>query len=164
MLAAKEGMPLLRARAQSIADGEGAEKHRPHRSGREAAKESDFKGVDRKRGDDDCEINRRDTDNGYTEEKEKQNIEDLASGVERRNKYALSVIKRIENRLGGVIVLPSNSSRSTNPNAAMPAAHSQHHRRQRWRISVSSQVESLIRDATSLDNLSQMFEGWAPWI
>jgi hypothetical protein len=31
-------------------------------------------------------------------------------------------------------------------------------------LSVSEYVESLIEEATSVDNLSRMFEGWMPWI
>lgn len=31
-------------------------------------------------------------------------------------------------------------------------------------LSVGAQVSALIRDATSLDNLSQMYEGWSAWI
>ena len=32
------------------------------------------------------------------------------------------------------------------------------------RLSVSEHVERIISEATSLDNLAVMYEGWTPWI
>lgn len=70
---------------------------------------------------------------------------DPSTSVENRifrgkNPYAMSVLKRVEMKIDG---------RGISENQA---------------ISVSEQVDFLLKQATSLDNLCNMYEGWTPWI
>ncbi|CAL9703653.1 unnamed protein product [Knipowitschia caucasica] len=60
--------------------------------------------------------------------------------VQERNSYAVSVWKRVKAKLEG---------RDIDPNR---------------RISVTEQVDMVIKEATSLDNLSQLYEGWTAWV
>ncbi|XP_059068021.1 uncharacterized protein LOC131052623 [Cryptomeria japonica] len=57
-----------------------------------------------------------------------------------KNAYAVSVLKRVEARLEGRDI---DGKRQ---------------------FTVSEQVDHLIRQATSIDNLCNMYEGWTPWI
>jgi phosphatidylinositol kinase/protein kinase (PI-3 family) len=59
--------------------------------------------------------------------------------VQERNRYGLHVMKRVKEKLDGHI------------DQAEPS-------------SVPNQVQWLIEQATSVDNLSVMYEGWTPWI
>ncbi|KAF3786353.1 Serine/threonine-protein kinase [Nymphaea thermarum] len=58
----------------------------------------------------------------------------------RKNAYALSVLKRVEMKLDGRGI---DGDRS---------------------LSISEQVDYLLKQATSIDNLCNMYEGWTPWI
>lgn len=60
--------------------------------------------------------------------------------VQERNSYAVSVWKRVKAKLEG---------RDIDPNR---------------RISVTEQVDMVIKEATSLDNLAQLYEGWTAWV
>ena len=55
----------------------------------------------------------------------------------------------------------AGASRSTVPASHEGPATTQASSRQ---LTVAEQVDLLLRQATSLDNLSRMFEGWMPWI
>uniref|UniRef100_A0A7N0T1F2 non-specific serine/threonine protein kinase n=1 Tax=Kalanchoe fedtschenkoi TaxID=63787 RepID=A0A7N0T1F2_KALFE len=57
-----------------------------------------------------------------------------------KNSYALSVLRRVEMKLDGRDVPDKRES------------------------SVCEQVDYLLRQATSIDNLCNMYEGWTPWI
>ncbi|XP_024923755.3 uncharacterized protein LOC107435549 [Ziziphus jujuba] len=57
-----------------------------------------------------------------------------------KNPYAMLVLRRVEMKLDGRDIVD--------------------HRE----ISISEQVEYLLKQATSLDNLCNMYEGWTPWI
>ncbi|XP_013115511.2 serine/threonine-protein kinase Smg1 isoform X1 [Stomoxys calcitrans] len=61
-------------------------------------------------------------------------------GEQKRNAYAVSVWKRIRMKLEG---------RDPDPNR---------------RSSVAEQVEYVIAEATSEDNLASLYEGWTPWV
>ncbi|KAK9165650.1 hypothetical protein Scep_000841 [Stephania cephalantha] len=66
---------------------------------------------------------------------------DGASHVARgKNPYALSVLRRVEMKLDG---------RDIENNRV---------------INISEQVDYLLKQATSIDNLCNMYEGWTPWI
>lgn len=60
--------------------------------------------------------------------------------VQERNSYAVSVWKRVKAKLEG---------RDIDPNR---------------RISVTEQVDLVIKEATNLDNLAQLYEGWTAWV
>ncbi|XP_043946465.1 serine/threonine-protein kinase SMG1-like [Protopterus annectens] len=60
--------------------------------------------------------------------------------VQERNSYAVSVWKRVKAKLEG---------RDVDPNR---------------RMSVAEQVDFVIKEATNLDNLAQMYEGWTAWV
>lgn len=61
-------------------------------------------------------------------------------GEQKRNAYAVSVWKRIRMKLEG---------RDPDPNR---------------RSSVAEQVDYVIAEATSEDNLASLYEGWTPWV
>ncbi|KAF3818996.1 hypothetical protein GH733_012413 [Mirounga leonina] len=60
--------------------------------------------------------------------------------VQERNSYAVSVWKRVKAKLEG---------RDVDPNR---------------RMSVAEQVDYVIKEATNLDNLAQLYEGWTAWV
>uniref|UniRef100_A0A671RI02 Serine/threonine-protein kinase SMG1 n=1 Tax=Sinocyclocheilus anshuiensis TaxID=1608454 RepID=A0A671RI02_9TELE len=62
------------------------------------------------------------------------------SAVQERNSYAVSVWKRVKAKLEG---------RDLDPNR---------------RMSVTEQVDYVIKEATNLDNLAQLYEGWTAWV
>uniref|UniRef100_A0AAQ6IR98 non-specific serine/threonine protein kinase n=1 Tax=Anabas testudineus TaxID=64144 RepID=A0AAQ6IR98_ANATE len=72
----------------------------------------------------------------------KRAVRDPKTGraVQERNSYAVSVWKRVKAKLEG---------RDIDPNR---------------RISVTEQVDFVIREATNLDNLAQLYEGWTAWV
>ncbi|KAL5562538.1 hypothetical protein UlMin_032285 [Ulmus minor] len=57
-----------------------------------------------------------------------------------KNPYAMSVLRRVEMKLDGRDIADNRE------------------------ISISEQVDYLLRQATSIDNLCNMYEGWTPWI
>ncbi|XP_047656550.1 serine/threonine-protein kinase SMG1 isoform X1 [Tachysurus fulvidraco] len=72
----------------------------------------------------------------------KRTVRDPKTGkaVQERNSYAVSVWKRVKAKLEG---------RDTDPNR---------------RMSVTEQVDYVIKEATNLDNLAQLYEGWTAWV
>ncbi|XP_028978964.2 serine/threonine-protein kinase SMG1 isoform X1 [Esox lucius] len=72
----------------------------------------------------------------------KRAVRDPKTGraVQERNSYAVSVWKRVKAKLEG---------RDVDPNR---------------RMSVTEQVDYVIKEATSVDNLSQLYEGWTAWV
>ncbi|XP_024124914.1 serine/threonine-protein kinase SMG1 [Oryzias melastigma] len=62
------------------------------------------------------------------------------TAVQERNSYAVSVWKRVKAKLEG---------RDVDPNR---------------RLSVAEQVDFVIREATNMDNLAQLYEGWTAWV
>ncbi|CAB4067803.1 ATR [Lepeophtheirus salmonis] len=69
--------------------------------------------------------------------------------VEAVNEKAVDALKNIERRLNGYVVCRKKNNRKTP--SSMP-------------LSVSGQVDFLINEAMSEDNLSQMYLGWAPYL
>ncbi|XP_069036868.1 serine/threonine-protein kinase SMG1 isoform X1 [Lepisosteus oculatus] len=72
----------------------------------------------------------------------KRAVRDPKTGraVQERNSYAVSVWKRVKAKLEG---------RDVDPNR---------------RMSVTEQVDCVIKEATNLDNLAQLYEGWTAWV
>lgn len=72
----------------------------------------------------------------------KRAVRDPKTGkaVQERNSYAVSVWKRVKAKLEG---------RDVDPNR---------------RMSVTEQVDYVIKEATHLDNLAQLYEGWTAWV
>ncbi|XP_047428009.1 serine/threonine-protein kinase SMG1-like isoform X2 [Mugil cephalus] len=72
----------------------------------------------------------------------KRAIRDPKTGraVQERNSYAVSVWKRVKAKLEG---------RDIDPNR---------------RMSVTEQVDFVIKEATNMDNLAQLYEGWTAWV
>lgn len=72
----------------------------------------------------------------------KRAVRDPKTGraVQERNSYAVSVWKRVKAKLEGRDVDPSR------------------------RMSVTEQVDFVIKEATNLDNLAQLYEGWTAWV
>ncbi|XP_061604634.1 serine/threonine-protein kinase SMG1 [Phyllopteryx taeniolatus] len=72
----------------------------------------------------------------------KRAVRDPKTGkaVQERNSYAVSVWKRVKAKLEG---------RDIDPNR---------------RMSVAEQVDFVIKDATNMDNLAQLYEGWTAWV
>lgn len=68
------------------------------------------------------------------------NSEALTRATRGRNNYAMSVLRRVEMKLDGRDITDKRE------------------------ISISEQVDFLLRQATSVDNLCNMYEGWTPWI
>lgn len=57
-----------------------------------------------------------------------------------KNAYAMSVLKRVKMKLGGFDISDKRE------------------------VSIAEQVDYLLKQATSIDNLCNMYEGWTPWI
>ncbi|KAK6476140.1 serine/threonine-protein kinase SMG1-like isoform X1 [Huso huso] len=72
----------------------------------------------------------------------KRAVRDPKTGraVQERNSYAVSVWKRVKAKLEG---------RDVDPNR---------------RMSVAEQVDYVIKEATNVDNLAQLYEGWTAWV
>ncbi|XP_071393422.1 serine/threonine-protein kinase SMG1 [Centroberyx affinis] len=72
----------------------------------------------------------------------KRAVRDPKTGraVQERNSYAVSVWKRVKAKLEG---------RDVDPNR---------------RMSVTEQVDFVIKEATNMDNLAQLYEGWTAWV
>ncbi|XP_028310240.1 serine/threonine-protein kinase SMG1 isoform X2 [Gouania willdenowi] len=72
----------------------------------------------------------------------KRAVRDPKTGraVQERNSYAVSVWKRVKAKLEG---------RDIDPNR---------------RMSVTEQVDCVIKEATNMDNLAQLYEGWTAWV
>ncbi|KAM9392172.1 serine/threonine-protein kinase SMG1 [Pholidichthys leucotaenia] len=72
----------------------------------------------------------------------KRAVRDPKTGraVQERNSYAVSVWKRVKAKLEG---------RDIDPNR---------------RMSVAEQVDFVIKEATNIDNLAQLYEGWTAWV
>ncbi|KAK1877563.1 Serine/threonine-protein kinase SMG1 [Dissostichus eleginoides] len=72
----------------------------------------------------------------------KRAVRDPKTGraVQERNSYAVSVWKRVKAKLEG---------RDIDPNR---------------RMSVTEQVDVVIKEATSMENLAQLYEGWTAWV
>lgn len=68
------------------------------------------------------------------------NVHSAGQFARGKNAYALSVLKRVEMKLDGRDISDKRD------------------------ISVSEQVDYLLKQATSIDNLCNMYEGWTPWI
>ncbi|KAK9077291.1 hypothetical protein SSX86_005628 [Deinandra increscens subsp. villosa] len=64
------------------------------------------------------------------------------SRVKSKNAYAVSVLRRVEMKIDGRDITD----------------------KRHVDISISEQVDYLLRQATSVDNLCNMYEGWTPWI
>ena len=81
-------------------------------------------------------------------------VGDVGTKQEVRNERALHVYNRVQHKLTGAFILPlcfrrvilkHNIGRDFNPEVA---------------LSIEAQVERLIQEATSLENLCQCFSGW----
>ncbi|XP_060168321.1 uncharacterized protein LOC132599114 isoform X2 [Lycium barbarum] len=68
------------------------------------------------------------------------NVEAASRTTRGKNTYALSILRRVEMKLDGRDVADNRE------------------------ISVAEQVDYLLKQATSVDNLCNMYEGWTPWI
>ena len=67
------------------------------------------------------------------------------------NEKAVETLKGIENKLNGLVEARKKFSSNNSKNTInLP-------------LSVAGQVQFLIKEATTVDNLSQMYQGWAPW-
>ena len=64
----------------------------------------------------------------------------FSSAVQERNAYALNVWRRVRMKLEG---------RDPNPNR---------------KYTTAEQVEYVIREAQSTENLALLYEGWTPWV
>ena len=71
-----------------------------------------------------------------------------------RSSYALNLVRRVKGKLEGRADCIATCASQTAEGAASPSA----------KLNVQEQVDLLIQQATSEDNLSRMFEGWTPWI
>ena len=63
-------------------------------------------------------------------------------GEQPKNGHALAMLRRVHSRLSG----------SDGPQSGKAP------------VNVAQQVEWIIHQATSVDQLSAMYEGWAPWV
>ncbi|GAB9471976.1 hypothetical protein Gpo141_00009170 [Globisporangium polare] len=66
-----------------------------------------------------------------------------AAHVQVKNRHAMQVLKRVEEKLCGQVMLEHGQPRT---------------------FSVDEQASWLIESATKADNLCVMYEGWTPWI
>ncbi|XP_051146929.1 uncharacterized protein LOC127262327 isoform X2 [Andrographis paniculata] len=68
------------------------------------------------------------------------NVESIGQPFVGKNPYAMSVLRRVEMKLDGRDISDKSE------------------------ISIVEQVDFLLRQATNIDNLCNMYEGWTPWI
>ncbi|KAI3446049.1 hypothetical protein Pfo_002714 [Paulownia fortunei] len=68
------------------------------------------------------------------------NIETVSQAHMGKNAYAMSLLRRVEMKLDGRDITDNRE------------------------ISIAEQVDFLLRQATNIDNLCNMYEGWTPWI
>ncbi|CAA0807572.1 Serine/threonine-protein kinase TOR [Striga hermonthica] len=78
------------------------------------------------------------------------NIEAVGQGRAGKNAYAVSILRRVEMKLDG---------RDITDNRHAYISILMH-----LEISIGEQVDFLLRQATNIDNLCNMYEGWTPWI
>jgi len=64
-----------------------------------------------------------------------------------RNVHALTVLKRVKHKLEGRDRLPGREREVSET-----------------RLSVTEQVDAVIKQAVSMDNLCMIYEGWSPWV
>ena len=95
-----------------------------------------------------------------------------------RNAHAVALLERVESRLRGGVTPPPPQSFAASPVAAPPSekeavlAAATRGLNVTWNsvvgsaesLGVAAQVAWIIQQATSPENLSLMYEGWAPWI
>ncbi len=83
-----------------------------------------------------------------------------------KNAYAMSVLRRVELKLDGQDVGDNRYSLSLELYIRVLAKFllTLHLCWTSRGISIAEQVDYLLRQATSLDNLCNMYEGWTPWI
>ena len=101
---------------------------------------------------------------GTSEEEVAASATAVPSTTQTRNRYALAALKRVRHKLDGrdpcrlQVVAAEKGGGGCNSvevaRALEPSA----------RLSVSEHVDRVIGEATSLDNLAQMYEGWSAWI
>lgn len=83
-----------------------------------------------------------------------------------KNPYAVSVLRRMEMKLDGrdivddryrlsMKILDDSICRTCSNNVICGPVRE---------LSVGEQVDYLLKQATSIDNLCNMYEGWTPWI
>eukprot|EP01125_Pyxidicula_operculata_P020938 TRINITY_DN787_c1_g1_i1.p1 TRINITY_DN787_c1_g1~~TRINITY_DN787_c1_g1_i1.p1 ORF type:complete len:1047 (-),score=394.48 TRINITY_DN787_c1_g1_i1:416-3394(-) len=81
-----------------------------------------------------------------------------------RNVHALNIVKRVKEKLEGI----KDNNNNNNINSNHHQQHQHHDVKESSNrdevVSVSDQVDWIIKEATSLDNLSKMYEGWTPWV
>ena len=71
-----------------------------------------------------------------------------------RNEYAVEVLQVVNAKLSGeVMQREKNSQTHSSASKANPTS-----------MSVKDQVDHIVQQATSVDNLCVMYEGWTPWI
>lgn len=90
----------------------------------------------------------------------------FGSAVQERNSYAVSVWKRVKAKLEGRDVDP-NRRMSVTEQVSLSRFSSVVYRRLFIAISrrrSSFQVDYVIKEATNLDNLAQLYEGWTAWV
>ena len=89
-------------------------------------------------------------------------VEEVLSADDRaaQHAYASAVFQRFTAKLHGTAHAPGVSSRARQhrPERQGSSLEGQEP------LSPAAQVSLLLREATSLDNLSQMYEGWSAWI
>jgi len=74
--------------------------------------------------------------------------------VASRNVHAVNIVRRVKEKLQGKIT--ESPPLATKPGVSEPSKYKL--------LSVSEQVNLVIKQAVSTDNLAQMYEGWTPWI
>lgn len=83
-----------------------------------------------------------------------------------RNAYAMSVLRRVEMKLNGLDNVDNRYLLLTWSNldklyaGLLTLAYFLTDRE----LSIAEQVDYLLKQATSVDNLCNMYEGWTPWI
>lgn len=84
---------------------------------------------------------------------------------EERQAFAAAVVQRVAARLEGRAPhVVADSAGLLLPAAPAGPAGSSSEQAQPARLTEEEQVEQLIQQAVSQDNLSRMYEGWCPWV
>jgi hypothetical protein len=73
----------------------------------------------------------------------------LSQQVEERNRYAMQVVKRVRQKLAGIESQGHDDATAHEPSTGATAA-----------MSVAGHVDWMLTQATSVDNLSRLYEGW----
>ena len=84
--------------------------------------------------------------------------ESVEESVEERNKYAVSILRRVKQKMDGRDRIDSFGIAGGGGSGSAGAGVGG------GKMTVQEQVDMTIKDATNIEKLCEMYEGWTPWV